>query len=185
MKIACIGWGSLVWDPRELPVRSGWFTDGPFLPVEFCRQSGDGRLTLVITPGKPELRTLWALMAVSNIEEALDSLQKREGIPDKNKEKYIGAWPSKRAKVACYSAIGKWAKRVGIDAAVWTALPPKFNNKDGVAPSEDEAVKYLLEGLSHEKRRHAEEYIRRAPLQIDTDFRRRFELEFGWKPIQK
>jgi hypothetical protein len=48
MKIAVLGWGSLIWQPRELRISLPiWKTDGPELPVEFARVSMDGRLTLV------------------------------------------------------------------------------------------------------------------------------------------
>ena len=33
MKIAVIGWGSLVWDQRELPIVGGWEKGGPILAV--------------------------------------------------------------------------------------------------------------------------------------------------------
>ena len=91
MKIACIAWGSLVWDPRQLACRGTWNNDGPLLPVEFCRQSKDGRLTLVIVPGKPEVRTLWILMSSANIDEARMNLAEREGI-EKEIETKIAVW---------------------------------------------------------------------------------------------
>lgn len=46
--IVCLGWGSLIWDQKNLPVKGQWHEDGPSLPVEFVRQSINGRLTLVI-----------------------------------------------------------------------------------------------------------------------------------------
>jgi len=45
-KIIVLGWGSLIWDPRELKIKnSEWQKDGPNLPIEFARISQDGRLT--------------------------------------------------------------------------------------------------------------------------------------------
>ena len=44
MKIAILGWGSLVWDSRQLPHSGEWHTGGPVLPIEFSRVSKDGRL---------------------------------------------------------------------------------------------------------------------------------------------
>ena len=52
MNIAILGWGSLVPDPRGLPIADGWHQAGPVLPIEFSRISKDGQragcLTLVI-----------------------------------------------------------------------------------------------------------------------------------------
>jgi hypothetical protein len=51
MKIAVIGWGSLIWCPGSLRIQTAWHNDGPSLPIEFARILKDGRLTLVIRPG--------------------------------------------------------------------------------------------------------------------------------------
>jgi len=44
MKIAILGWGSLIWDARLLSINTtlfdnGWSSDGPDLPIEFSRVS--------------------------------------------------------------------------------------------------------------------------------------------------
>src|SRR6266545_5049596 len=72
--IACLGWGSLVWDPRQLPVYPQWFEDGPFVPIEFTRQSSDGRMTLVIDPRSARVRVLWAHMVPLDLGAAVRAL---------------------------------------------------------------------------------------------------------------
>jgi hypothetical protein len=48
MKVVVIAWGSLVWNRGQLAVTTEFQPNGPLLPIEFSRVSGDGRLTLVI-----------------------------------------------------------------------------------------------------------------------------------------
>ena len=182
MVIACLGWGSLVWDARELPVQGKWFEDGPLLSVEFARQASDGRLTLVIVPGSTPVRTLWAPFSVGTVAAAREALRKRENVPEKNREKHIKVWSTGDQNDSDPASISAWARGLKIDAVVWTALPPRFSGEEGRVPTPDEAVTYLRQ-LPHEQRRHAERYIRMAPRQVDTPYRRRFEAEFGWTPL--
>ncbi len=37
MRIAILGWGSLVWDLRELQAATEFAPNGPLLPMAFCR----------------------------------------------------------------------------------------------------------------------------------------------------
>lgn len=185
-KIACLGWGSLIWRPGNLLIRREWFSDGPLLPIEFVRQSYDGRLTLVITDNSKPVRTLWALMATNDLIIAKKSLLTREGIP-KNKMKpfiesiTIGEETIDNTKLT----IKSWAITLKLDAVIWTNLPAKFKGIDNYIPTIDEAITYLREEVYINTRSIAEEYIRKAPKQIDTDYRRKFEAEFGWTFIEK
>ena len=180
--IACLGWGSLIWDPRELRVRRKWFEDGPLLPLEFARQSSDESLTLVIVPTlKTKVRGLWALFSVDSLPEAHEALRKRERVLEKNKDKHIKVWPGEDERDPIPAEIASWARSLRLSGVVWTALPPHFNGEDRV-PTADEAVDYLR-NLAPEPRQNAERYIRMAPRQVDTPYRRRFEAEFGWIPL--
>ena len=182
MKIACLGWGSLVWRPEFLLIYRQWFNDGPILPIEFARQSNDGRLTLVIMPSAKPVRSLWALMTTNDIEQAKNSLMIREGIAKENQDRLIGAVNvSVRLEEPNELVIQNWAKLLALDWVIWTNLAPRFNGENK-APSPEEATEYLR-GLDTKRRGIAEEYIRRTPRQIDTEYRRRFEHEFGWTYI--
>jgi hypothetical protein len=183
MLIACLGWGSLVWDPRELCVRGDWFKDGPFLPIEFARQSSGGRITLVLVPaGFSLVRALWKPISVENLLSARKMLGKRE-CPDLAKpETCVDYWPHGSQNRYVARRVGQWARALQIDAVVWTNLPPRFGGKDKTILSVGEVVTYLG-GLRGENRRRAKRYIQMAPKQIDTDYRRAIESKLKWRPL--
>ena len=191
-KIACLGWGSLIWHPGGLPVRRPWFNDGPLLPIEFARQSDDKRITLVIVPdASPEVarvRSLWALMALGDLESAKQALADREArkeVKPNDIPKFVGFWSKAGTSGQGYAGnIGRWVFEKGLDAVVWTALPYGLKKERNRVPAVDEVIS-RLKALSDEQKKRAEEYIRKAPRQIDTDYRRRIEMELGWSPISK
>src|SRR2546423_1044757 len=116
VRIACLGWGSLGWDPRELPVRRHWFDDGPLARVEFARQSNDDRITLVLTEGADFVRLLWAQMDVAELDIAREALRDREGITAKNWAPVIGSWQRESPEPALIAELPSWALAHGIEA---------------------------------------------------------------------
>lgn len=172
--IACLGWGSLVWDPRELPIHRHWFEDGPFARLEFARQSKDGRITLVLEGTAWPVRTLWAVMDTAEMQTAKAALKERE----RCKEQDIGSWSSREADPPGILNLQHWAESRGVDAVIWTALPAKIGTEQRT-PTEEEVLRYLG-GLNGATRDTAEKYVRFAPPQIDTAYRRRIESTLHW-----
>ena len=148
------------------------------LPLEFARQSRDDRITLVITPDAKPVRSLWAIMDAEDIDTARKALREREDITEKNEIKHVGFWSPGSQPLETVHGLDEWVASRKLDGAVWTALPPKFAGKE-VKPTEEEVIQHL-HGLRGAKRDEAEQYVRRAPPQIDTAFRRRIEAELGW-----
>ena len=68
-----------------------------------------------------------------------------------------------------------WQRRDAREEVGWITV------KDGRQPTVEEIVKHLRE-LPCDVRERAEKYIRKAPRQIDTPYRRRIEAEFHWEP---
>mgnify|MGYP003575943493 CR=1 FL=1 len=175
MKIACIGWGSLVWDPGVLRCAGAWRSDGPELPIEFARTSKNGRLTLVITPSAQTVPTLWTEVDYALPEDAQSALAAREGSPIHA----IGLWPGPAPRYAVGAdQIVSWAVAQNIGAVVWTALRPKFGGEDGRAPESAAAAIAYLRGLDSETLPKALAYIKSAPSQVQTGFRAALEAAF-------
>lgn len=186
MSVVVLGWGSLIWRPTDhgftLDLRTPglWGCDGPRLPMEFARISRDGSLTLVIVP---ELnKTALSLWSVSALDEhaAVQNLAGREDI-----RKDLGSIHGVRldgsrigrADEGVATRVHGWLReRDGLTSAIWTGLgvsPSRWRKagfRDGF--SVDNAITYLG-SLRGEMADRATEYVRRAPMQIDTEVRRR------------
>ena len=184
MEIAFLGWGSLIWDPRNLRTKGEWKNDGPSLPIEFMRLSSRRRITLVIYPGEREVQTLWIKADFEDLDDAIDNLSTREST--------VSGWIGYVTLPDCTSRcraepgelehIQQWAKEKELDAVVWTDLkdnPKRFTKETGMQMNKDNIIKYLgsLQGNALES---AKEYVQKAPKQIDTELRHRIKKELGW-----
>jgi hypothetical protein len=180
MKIAILGWGSLVWEPGEIQLKTKWRTGGPVLPIEFSRISDrrDGALTLVIDPDNGErVSTRFAVSKRTEIEDTICDVRTREETVVKRIGYVNLVNGSQRCNVypEVSHAIRAWALSNNFDAVVWTDLPSNFGEKTGVQFSVEEAVKYLLLSLSENGAIKARDYILKAPQEIDTPLRRKLK----------
>jgi hypothetical protein len=182
VRIAILGWGSLVWDPRDLRAQGDWNPDGPFLPVEFARVSRDGSLTLVLYPDADSVQSLWTLSTFSTLEDVIENLRQREGtttqrvgfarIPD-------GASRCQAVPQALHR-IQSWGRGKALDAVIWTDLPSNFEEKTRMDLNSDNVIQYLRD-LHGERLASARRYVVNAPQQITTRFRLRIEANLCWK----
>ncbi len=184
MTFACLGWGSLVWDPRALPVVGNWRPDGPSLPVEFARESTDMRMTLVIVEDSHPLPTLWAELELWTIDEAKNALADREGVSANNIKYSIGFWErgsgNRHGRGA--DTIATWAEALQLDGVVWTNLKWGFCVSRDRMPTYEQ-LKSHLDALDEEARGRAEEYVRRTPSQIRTPYRLKLAADLNWHSL--
>lgn len=178
MKIACIGWGSIIWEPNALPIAGNWQADGPAIPIEFARQAADGRILLVVDNKSRSVKTYWAMMATLNLSESVAALKTRE-----RTEKIEIVGKNYPAKTKTAQIIKNWLDSKNIEYAIWSNLPPKFDNQNDLRPTGEQVVQYL-KSLKGKTREMAEEYIRKAPKQHTTEYRQLIESELGWTPLE-
>ena len=183
VKIAICGWGSLVWDRRDLPVLGGFEAGGPRLALEFSRVSGGGnrkqRLTLVIDEenGVP-CDTHIAQSAAADLDTAIRALAQREGMWDigdvgcATRDAGIISPRALARHAGAAARCAQWLGPSGFDAMIWAALPSNFAARveDGAAFTIPRAIEFLAE-LPDAERALALEYFRRAPSEIETPLR--------------
>lgn len=190
MRIAILGWGSLIWQPIELAFdkKFGWQNSGPILPIEFARISKDGRLTLVITKNGAKVPVLYALSTYQDIDEAVLNLAIREGSGRKRIGSYNRIKDVFSEDFAFENEIRDWIRNTEFDAVIWTNLGENWSIKNEKGDiirqiQPENRIDYLKE-LKGNTSALAEEYIRRAPTQIDTNFRKQIEAALNWTPIR-
>lgn len=178
MKIACLGWGSLIWKPGDLPVAGQWHHDGPALPIEFSRVGDSQELATALCADARSIPVLWAWLACDDLAQACAALKAREGIPA---ERHDGVG----SLIITPSGLGPlrdWAAERGVEALVWTALPPRIHGIEGRLLSIEDAIAYLG-SLRGDALKHARDYLAQVPRQIDTPIRRAVREQLGWGEI--
>nr|WP_314494621.1 hypothetical protein [uncultured Pseudomonas sp.] len=176
MKIACLAWGSLIWKPGDLQLAGQWHADGPAVPVEFCRVADGGELSTAICLGASCVDVLWARLATLSLEEACAQLAEREAIPA---GRHDGVGTLLVHEDDGVDGLNRWALRQGLDAVIWTALPPRYLDIESRIPTAVQAITYL-DGLEADTRTHARDYIQQVPAQIATGYRPLFADKLGW-----
>jgi hypothetical protein len=182
VKSVVLAWGSLVWDPGALQTAGKFTADGPLLPIEFCRVSDDGRLTLAIDESFGALcKTYSAPSALEDLDAARDDLCLREGMADARTVGFVEPASGRQSDFAVEShpqvvaTIAAWTESLGYDATIWTALASNFDawGKGGEPFSVSAALQYLetLEEEDPAKFAQALAYIRKAPPEVETPVR--------------
>jgi len=186
MNIAYLGWGSLIWKLGDLKIAGPWETDGPCLPIEFARISSYETLTLVLHPGVPDLQVLWAKSAATDVETAVGHLRKRERTIIKNIGYVSISSGNKRCNVILdlWQRIELWAKQKDLEAVVWTDIPSNFKEKTGMDLTGENTVAYLS-ALPASVLEKAEQYVRMAPVQLDTDVSKKLKEALGWASYEE
>ncbi len=186
MRIAILGWGSLLWCPRKLETVGEWQPDGPRLPIEFARISGEKatKLTLVLLEGVEPIKTYWIRSAKSRLDEARENLRVREGKGlDLGDIGYITrdacGWFVPFAQIE--RLLRDWLRRKAyLEAVIWTGLRSNFEEKCRKPFSVENAVAWLRDLIATNQQAKAEKYIRCAPPQTDTEVRRQVRKCFQW-----
>lgn len=183
MKIAILGWGSLIWDARDEfdSTHSPWESGGPQLPLEFSRvsESRGGALTLVIEHEFGAVcTTAFSISTRKHPDDAVADLRCREGTTLENIGYHFANGSRRQSRnVQTLTVIEQWARERQFDVVVWTDLTSNFSlkGKFKAAFTVPNAIAHL-QALPSDAKAKAAEYIWRAPTLVDTPLRRAVQV---------
>jgi len=183
LRISVLAWGSIVWERQQLRILADFEPNGPCLPIEFCRISRDGRLTLVVDEACGALCVTYsATSAFDDLDAAIENLGNREGMPN---FKGVGFTipQSGRQSASAFDrhpqvtkTIAEWTKANGFDATIWTALGKNFAEKTSETFSVEAAIRYLQR--DDKILAIALNYIRQAPTEVHTPVREAINIRW-------
>ena len=116
--------------------------------------------------------------ACATLDEAIDNLRKREGSPNAKGIGYVDLRNGTRSPTAIKrhkdsaDIVAKWGQSRGADAVIWTAIGPRWPLEGSFGA---EAAAQYVAGLAEPLRSEAHEYMRKAPAEVVTPVRKRFE----------
>lgn len=186
MRIAILGWGSLLWEGGQEfdNWHEPWQLDGPILKIEFSRVSGrrQGALTLVIDPEHGTPTTVaWCLSKREKLDDTICDLRSREETTIEN----IGRICIDKQTVVPIATDKEdpqvvWARVRKLDGVVWTALKGNFEETAKKPFSVDAVVAYV-KTLGPAGKVKAAEHVWRAPEFVHTPVRSALQAE-PWFP---
>ena len=184
MRIAIVGYGSLIWDLENLsPFVSGdWqLGAGPHMPVEFSRISPKRQQALVLVIDDDlDHQSKTSIIDSNRFElgQAVDDLAARERCKTEMIG-YVSVTGDTRRPLDCAY---QWLEQTGYDAVLWTALPGNFSI-EAKKPFSHENARDYLKTLEKPALAEAWRYIEFAPEVTDTPFRRFLRDDEFWQSL--
>ncbi len=184
MRIAIVGYGSLIWDLENLSpfVKGDWQMGfGPAMPVEFSRISPKRKkaLVLVIDDTLDHLcKTCVIESTRNNIDEAITDLAARERCTSE----MIGYVSSCGKSLHFQTSAASWLINSGFDVVIWTALPGNFQIEQSKPFNHKNGLDYL-KTLSGDPLAEAWRYIENAPEVTNTPFRSFLSSDPFWQSL--
>ncbi len=184
MRIAVVGYGSLIWDLENLSpfVDGDWqLGTGPQMPVEFSRVSPKRQQALVLVIDETldhQCKTSVIDSRRNDLDLAIVDLAARERC-ETDMIGFISTCGKFHRPLECAT---DWLEQTGYDAVLWTALPGNFHAEINQSFNHENGRDYLktLTGPALEE---AWRYIECAPEVTDTPFRRYLRGDDFWQSL--